>query len=65
VRNAPTRGYDHHAYAPLEALPDDVLERRAYAGGIDLESLTETRASWQRGREKLGNVYGYDVRRDD
>ena len=65
VRNAPSRGYDHHAYAPLDALPDDVLERRAYAGGIDLESHAETRASWRRGREKLGNVYGYDVRRDD
>ena len=65
VRNAPSKGYDHHAYAPLEMLPDDVLSRRAYAADIDREAHAESRASWQRGREKLGNIYGYEVNRDD
>ena len=65
VRNAPTRGYDHHAYVPLDALPDDVLMRHAYAADIDTKAHAMSRASWQRGREKLGNVYGYDVKRKD
>ena len=65
VRNAPARGYDHHAYAPFDALPDDVLLRRAYAADIDTQGHAMSRASWERGRERLGNVYGYEVNRDE
>ena len=65
VRNAPTRGYDHHAYVPLDALSDDVLMRHAFAADIDTKAHAMSRVSWQRGREKLGNVYGYNVKRDD
>ena len=65
VRNAPSRGYDHHAYVPLKILSDDVLERRAYNVDMDQKTHADSRASWQRGREKLGNVYGYEVNRSD
>ena len=65
VRNAPVRGYDHHAYAPLNMLPDTVLKRRSYGVDIDVQGHAESRASWERGREKLGNVYGYEVNRPD
>jgi len=63
VRNAPVRGYDHHAYAPLDMLPNDVLLSRSWGVDVDVARHAESRASWKRGREKLGNVYGYEVKR--
>ncbi len=65
VRNAPVRGYDHHAYAPLDKLPDTVLLRRSWGADMDIRGHAESRASWERGRKSLGNVYGYEVNRGD
>ena len=61
VRNAPARGYTNHAYAPLETLPDDILERHGYADDIDAEAMAASREAWRRGHDTLGNIYGYDV----
>ena len=44
---------------------DDVLLSRSYGVDMDIRGHAESRASWQRGRESLGNVYGYEVNRKD
>ena len=48
-----------HDLKPAPALP--TLKRRSYGAEIDISGHAESRASWERGRKKLGNVYGYEV----
>ncbi|MDJ0610619.1 MAG: phytanoyl-CoA dioxygenase family protein [Kiloniellales bacterium] len=59
VRNQPTDPLVIHAFEPLEVLPDDALLTGAFAPRLDQAALT--RRIELRRKQKIGEVYGYQV----